>query len=86
LRYLLQEQLTPAELARRLRLRAPTVTHHLHTLKSAGMVHFVRKGKNEHLYYAKMESVKELYVMLKDFLEQDVNLVEGFDLFNNELF
>ncbi|MFN2144741.1 MAG: ArsR/SmtB family transcription factor [Anaerolineales bacterium] len=86
LRYLLQEQLTPAELARRLRLRAPTVTHHLHTLKAAGMVHFVRKGKNEHLYYAKMESVKELYMMLKDFLEQDVNLVEGFDLFNNELF
>lgn len=85
LRYLLQEQLTPAELARRLRLRAPTVTHHLHSLKAAGMVEFVRKGKNEHLYYAKMESVKELYVMLKDFLEQDVNLVEGFDLFSNDL-
>lgn len=84
LRYLLQEQLTPAELARRLRLRAPTVTHHLHTLKSAGMVHFVKKGKNEHLYYAKMDSIKETYVMLKDFLDQDVKLVEGLGLFDNE--
>jgi DNA-binding transcriptional ArsR family regulator len=86
LRYLLQEQLTPAELARRLRLRAPTVTHHLHTLKSTGMVHFVKKGKNEHLYYAKMESIKSTYTLLKDFLEQDVSIVEGFDLLENDLF
>ena len=85
LRYLLQEQLTPAELARRLRLRAPTVTHHLHALKSSGMVQFVKKGKNEHLYYAKMDSIKETYVLLKDFLEQDVSVVEGFDFFDNEL-
>ncbi len=86
LRYLLQEKLTPAELARRLRLRAPTVTHHLHLLKSTGMVHFVRKGKNERLYYAKMESIKGTYTQLKDFLEQDVNIVEGFDMFDNDIF
>ncbi|MEJ2484341.1 MAG: metalloregulator ArsR/SmtB family transcription factor [Anaerolineales bacterium] len=85
LRYLLQEQLTPAELARRLRLRAPTVTHHLQTLRSAGMVQFVKKGKNEHLYYAKMGSIKNTYNLLKDFLEQDVSIVEGFDLFDNDL-
>jgi DNA-binding transcriptional ArsR family regulator len=85
LRYLLQEQLTPAELARRLRLRAPTVTHHLHTLKSSGMVHFVKKGKNEHLYYAKMDSIKETYVLLKDFLEQDVSVVEGFNFSDSEM-
>ncbi|MFN2143877.1 MAG: ArsR/SmtB family transcription factor [Anaerolineales bacterium] len=85
LRYLLQEQLTPAELARRLRLRAPTVTHHLHALKASGMVQFVKKGKNEHLYFAKMDSIRETYAMLKDFLEQDVNVVEGFDFLDNEL-
>ena len=84
LRYLLQEQLTPAELACRLRLRAPTVTHHLHALKSSGMVQFVKKGKNEHLYYAKMDSIKETYVLLKDFLEQDVSVVEGFDFSDSE--
>jgi DNA-binding transcriptional ArsR family regulator len=86
LRYLIQEQLTPAELARRLRLRAPTVTHHLHTLKKAGMVKYVKKGKNEHLYYAKMESIKETYLYLQDFLEQDVNVVESFDMFDSALF
>ena len=85
LRYLIQEQLTPAELARRLRLRAPTVTHHLHTLKASGMVEFVKKGKNEHLYYAKMDSIKETYVLLKDFLEEDVTKAVGFDFFDNEL-
>jgi DNA-binding transcriptional ArsR family regulator len=85
LRYLIQEQLTPAELARRLRLRAPTVTHHLHTLKASGMVRFVKKGKNVHLYYAKMDSIKETYKLLNEFLEQDVTVVEGFDFFDNEL-
>ena len=86
LRYLLQEQMTPAELARRLRLRAPTVTHHLHTLKKAGMVNYIKKGKNEHLYFAKMETIKDTYLTLIDFLEQDVKVVEGFDLFENTLF
>jgi DNA-binding transcriptional ArsR family regulator len=85
LRYLLQEQLTPAELARRLRLRAPTVTHHLHALKASGMVQFVRKGKNEHLYFARMDSIKETYVLLKDFLEQDVKVVENLGFFDSEL-
>jgi hypothetical protein len=50
------------------------------------MVQFAKKGKNEHLYYAKMESIKSTYTLLKDFLEQDVSIVEGFDLFDNDLF
>jgi DNA-binding transcriptional ArsR family regulator len=84
LRYLLQEQLTPAELARRLRLRAPTVTHHLHALKASGMVQFVKKGKNEHLYFAKMDSIRETYALLKEFLEQDVTVVESIDFLDNQ--
>ena len=83
LRYLMQEQLTPAELARRLRLRAPTVTHHLHALKAAGMVHFVMRGKHEHLYFAKMDSIKGTYTLLKEFLEQDVSIAEGLDLLDD---
>lgn len=38
LRYLTDEPLTPAELARRLRLRAPTVIHHLDALRLARLV------------------------------------------------
>ena len=70
LRYLIQEQLTPAELSRRLRLRAPTVTHHLHTLRLAGLVRFVMRGKSERLYFARMESVKTIYALLKNFLTE----------------
>lgn len=84
LRYLMQEHLTPAELARRLRLRAPTVTHHLHSLKAAGMVKYVMRGKHEHLYYAKMDSIKSTYTLLKEFLEQDVAIAEGVDLLEDD--
>lgn len=38
LRYLTDEPLTPAELARRLRLRSPTVIHHLDALRLARLV------------------------------------------------
>jgi DNA-binding transcriptional ArsR family regulator len=78
--YLTREQLTPAELSRRLRLRAPTVTHHLHTLRLAGLVRFVIKGKQERLYFARLESVKQVYAMLKEFLEAEVDEVENVDV------
>ncbi|MBT3240125.1 MAG: winged helix-turn-helix transcriptional regulator [Chloroflexi bacterium] len=71
LRYLIQEQLTPAELSRRLRLRAPTVTHHLHALRLSGLVRFVFKGKHERLYFARIETVKAAYANLKEFLEEE---------------
>ncbi len=71
LRYLTQEHLTPAELARRLRLRAPTVIHHLHALRLAGLVRFMMKGKNERLYSARADAITIPYSMLKAFLEQD---------------
>lgn len=84
LRYLMQEQLSPAELSRRLRLRAPTLTHHLHILRLAGLVRFVMRGKSEHLYFARMESIKSIYVILKEFLEQDVVEVEGGDMLDRD--
>lgn len=80
LRYLIQEQLTPAELSRRLRLRAPTVTHHLHALQLAGLVRKVVRGKTERVYFARMDLVKTNFAMLKDFLEEDVLEVEGVDV------
>lgn len=70
LRYLVQEQLTPAELSRRLRLRAPTVTHHLHALRLAGLVRFVKRGKHEHLYSTTIDSVQGKLGLLNDFLEE----------------
>lgn len=73
LRYLANEHLTPAELSRRLRLRAPTVTHHLHALRLAGLVRFTAKSKNERLYSARFERVAAAYANLKAFLETQVS-------------
>lgn len=68
LRYLAQEPITPAEIARRLRLRAPTVTHHLNTLRLAGLVNLTLGEKNERLYAARMEAIEEVTQGLRDFL------------------
>ncbi|MDH3943778.1 MAG: helix-turn-helix domain-containing protein [Anaerolineae bacterium] len=70
MRYLVAENLTPAELSRRLRLRAPTVTHHLHNLRLAGLVNYTLEKKNERLYSARIETVTSTYQALKDFLER----------------
>ena len=68
LRYLAQENISPAEIARRLRLRAPTVTHHLNVLRLAGLVYLTIGEKNERLYAARMEAIDELFEGVKDFL------------------
>src|SRR3990172_439327 len=54
LRYLSKESLTPAQIARRLRLRAPTVTHHLTALRLAGMVYLSLDVGEEKHYTARM--------------------------------
>jgi DNA-binding transcriptional ArsR family regulator len=70
LRYLAQESLTPAQLARRLRLRAPTVTHHLKTLRLAGLLQLTLEGsKDERRYATRSEAVAAAFESLKEFLE-----------------
>lgn len=72
LRYLIHEQLTPAELSRRLRLRAPTVTHHLQSLVLAGLVRKVERGKSGQYYFARIDFVKASFNLLKGFLEEEI--------------
>jgi DNA-binding transcriptional ArsR family regulator len=69
LRYLAEEPMTPAELARRLRLRAPTVVHHLHALRLARLVHLTleKEGKR---YQARREAVAETCAMLTAYLDK----------------
>jgi len=69
LRYLVCEQLTPAEISRRLRLRAPTVTHHLSELRLAGLVHITLEEHTERRYTARMEAVLGLNDLLQEFLQ-----------------
>ncbi len=69
LRDLSQESLTPARIARRLRLRAPTVTHHLKILRLAGLIQ-LRLGEKElpRCYAARQEAVSAACDSLKSFL------------------
>jgi DNA-binding transcriptional ArsR family regulator len=71
LHYLTGEPLTPAELARRLRLRAPTVTHHLKTLRLAGLVQLTLSEEKEmRRYAARSEAVTAAFASLQGFLEE----------------
>jgi DNA-binding transcriptional ArsR family regulator len=71
LRYLTAEPLTPAHLARRLRLRAPTVIHHLGALRLAGLVHLMVGPDRKVHYTARREAVNVIFKALKEFLEKD---------------
>lgn len=70
LRYLSDEPLSPAELARRLRLRPPTVLHHLDSLRLARLVQMTisHEGKR---YTARPEAIKEVCKILENFLVID---------------
>jgi len=73
LRYLSSESLTPTQLATRLRLRAPTVLHHLKILRSAGLVYIIPESKKKEVYYqTRTERLDLACKMLKQFVsEQD---------------
>jgi DNA-binding transcriptional ArsR family regulator len=69
LRDLCHESLTPAKIARRLRLRAPTVTHHLRILRLAGLVQMtLADEKQPRSYAARQEAVSAACDSLKSFL------------------
>jgi DNA-binding transcriptional ArsR family regulator len=73
LRILSHEALIPAELARRLRLRDQTVTHHLNILRLAGLVQIElgeSEGKHKEPHAARAEAVGAAFAALQQFLEK----------------
>ena len=68
LRYLSEEPLTPAELARRLRLRPPTVIHHLDALRLARLVDLTLSYQGRR-YAARREAIEATCAQLKAFLD-----------------
>lgn len=70
LRYLTADPMTPADLARRLRLRPPTVTHHLQALRIAGLIRLTIDA-NGRLYTPRMEAIAGAYQALEAFLQSD---------------
>jgi DNA-binding transcriptional ArsR family regulator len=71
LHYLSQEPLSPAALSRKLRLRAPTVTHHLQALRLAGLVQVtLGEGKEKKSFATRTETVKATCAALEAFLAE----------------
>jgi DNA-binding transcriptional ArsR family regulator len=68
LRYLSDNSQTPSQLARRLRLRAPTVVHHLNALRLAGLVYISMDLKEEKRYTVRAAAVKETFGAVQKFL------------------
>ncbi len=71
LRYLSIRPQTPTGLARRLRLRPPTVTHHLNALRLAGLVEITLYAEGERGYGLRREALNEALSSLIDFLTPD---------------
>lgn len=69
LRYLADEPQTPTQLARVLRLRAPTVIHHLMALRMAGLVQVTLSSQGERHYGPRLEG----FYTTQDQLEKFVN-------------
>jgi DNA-binding transcriptional ArsR family regulator len=70
LKYLSEQPLTPTQLAQRLRLRVPTVVHHLSVLRLAGLVRLTLVGETaatKH-YAARQEAVEGAFEALRHFL------------------
>jgi len=72
LHYLKCKSHNPAELARLLRLRSPTVIHHLNALRLAGLVQVILEANGERRYLARKGSVEATIQNLRAFLEGEV--------------
>jgi len=68
MRYLTNESLTPSEIARKLQLRPPTVTHHLRELRLAGLVELSLLHE-ENRYTARKQGIEGVYQILNAFLK-----------------
>lgn len=71
LHYLTIEPLSPSKLAAHLRLRPPTVIHHLHILRLARLVHLTMGKEGKRRYTVRPGAVNATFAALQGFLEQE---------------
>ena len=70
LRYLNLEPLSASSLARKLRLRPPTVTHHLQLLRLAGLVQILIEPDEEKRYTLRQEALLSSQTILQKYINQ----------------
>jgi DNA-binding transcriptional ArsR family regulator len=68
LRYLKAEPMTASALSRKLRLRPPTVTHHLQQLRLAGLVQIILEPDGEKKYALRAEALKGTQKLLEKYI------------------
>ncbi len=79
LRYLAREPHTPTQLSNLLRLRPPTVIHHLNTLRLAGLVHISLQADGERRYALRLEALQANLNGVQSYLtrpESDIDELE----------
>jgi DNA-binding transcriptional ArsR family regulator len=67
LRYLSDKPQTPSQLAKQLRLRAPTVIHHLNALRLAGLLYVSMEPGEEKCYTVRETAVQDTFDSLRKF-------------------
>lgn len=75
LRLLAEKQIAAAEMARELRLRAPTVSHHLHALRVAGLIQITvpsADGRETTRYALRPNALADVFETLNEYLLQGV--------------
>ena len=70
LHFLSKQAISSSELARLLRLRLPTVIHHLRLLRLAGLVH-ITVGETEKRYAARLEILDGIQTSLANFIKSE---------------
>jgi len=68
MRYLSASPQTPSQLAKRLRLRPPTVIHHLNALRLAGLVYITILDNEEKRYTVRVSEVTDTFEGLQKYL------------------
>ncbi len=68
LRALYLQPMTQTDIAKTLRLRTPTISHHLKSLRIAGLISYLDSESGGMRYQARSAQVEDLYAELKGFL------------------
>jgi DNA-binding transcriptional ArsR family regulator len=71
MRCLAEKPMTQAEIARALRLRPPTISHHLKSLRLAGLIAYIDSEKDEMRYGARVAQIDQVSSELKSFFRID---------------
>jgi DNA-binding transcriptional ArsR family regulator len=69
LQALVETPLSQADIARRLHLRPPTISHHLKSLRIAGLIAYIGEGSGETRYGVRVAQIAETCSQLKGFLK-----------------